>query len=138
MSKLGTFTRRAFLVGTAGIGGVAIFGTYVVARPHENPLMEDLPDGAVAFNPWIKIDSETITLMTPHADIGQGVEHMQAVLMAEELDLDLDQFETSPGVPAAAYYNGAFADEAAETFAALLPLPATVLHAMLSPTLKLV
>ncbi|MEL6817504.1 MAG: molybdopterin cofactor-binding domain-containing protein [Pseudomonadota bacterium] len=138
MSMLGTFTRRAFLVGTAGIGGAAIFGTYVVARPHENPLMEDLPDGAVAFNPWIKIDSETITLMTPHADIGQGVEHMQAVLMAEELDLDLDQFETSPGVPAAAYYNGAFADEAAETFAALLPLPATVLHAMLSPTLKLV
>ena len=101
MGKLGTFSRRAFLVGTAAVGGAAIFGTYVVARPHENPLMEDLPDGAVAFNPWIKIDSDTITLMTPHADIGQGVEHMQSVLMAEELDLDLDQFETLQQVPTA-------------------------------------
>ncbi|MEO0544154.1 MAG: molybdopterin cofactor-binding domain-containing protein [Pseudomonadota bacterium] len=138
MSRLGTITRRAFLVGTAAVGGAAIFGTYVVARPHDNPLMNDLPEGAVAFNPWVKIDGESITLMTPHADIGQGVEHMQTVLMAEELDLDLDQFETSPGIPSAAYYNGAFAEEGAETFAALLPLPATVLHAMLSPALKMV
>ena len=137
MSTLGTITRRTFLVGTAAVGGAAIFGTYAVARPHANPLEDDLPEGAVAFNPWIKIDGESITLITPHADIGQGVEHMQAVLMAEELDLDLDQFRTEPGVPAAAYYNTAFADEASEQFAALVPLPATVLHSMLSPVLKL-
>lgn len=137
MSTLGKITRRTFLVGTAAVGGAAIFGTYAVARPHENPLEAGLPDGAVAFNPWIKIDSETVTLITPHADIGQGVEHMQALLMAEELDLDLDHFRTEPGVPAAAYYNAAFADEASEQFAALVPLPATVLHSMLSPVLKL-
>jgi len=137
MSRLGTITRRTFLVGTAAVGGAAIFGTYSVARPHENPVEIDLPDGAVAFNPWIRIDGETITLFTPHADIGQGVEHMQAILLAEELDLDLDQFETDFGVPSAAYFNGAFAAEAAEIFSALVPLPATALHAMLSPVLKL-
>ncbi|WP_333714203.1 xanthine dehydrogenase family protein molybdopterin-binding subunit [Yoonia sp.] len=137
MSRLGTFTRRTFLVGTALVGGAAVFGTYAVARPHPNPLDEDLAEGAVAFNPWIKIDSETITLITPHAEIGQGVEHMQAILMAEELDLDLDQFVTQAGMPAAAYFNGAFALEAAEVLSATVPLPATVLHAMLSPVLKL-
>ena len=137
MSKLRTLTRRTFLVGTAAVGGAVVFGTYAVARPHANPLEVDLPDGAVAFNPWIKIEGETITLMTPHADVGQGVEHMQAILLAEELDLDLDQFETDMGVPSAAYYNEAFADEAAEIFSALVPLPATALHAMLSPVLKL-
>lgn len=137
MSRLGTFTRRTFLVGTAAVGGAAIFGTYSVARPHDNPVASDLPDGAVAFNPWVKIDAETITLYTPHADIGQGVEHMQALLLAEELDFDLDQFETDVGVPSAAYFNGAFAAEASEIFSALVPLPATVLHAMLSPVLKL-
>ncbi|MEM8803933.1 MAG: twin-arginine translocation signal domain-containing protein, partial [Pseudomonadota bacterium] len=87
MSRLGTITRRTFLVGTAAVGGAAIFGTYAVARPHDNPLAADLPEGAVAFNPWVKIDGDTITLLTPHADIGQGVEHMQATLLAEELDL---------------------------------------------------
>lgn len=137
MARLGTITRRSFLVGTAAIGGAAIFGTYAVARPHANPLQADLPDGAVAFNPWVKIDAEKITLMTPHADIGQGAQHMQAILLAEELDLDLDQFETDMGVPSAAYWNGAFAAEAAEVFSALVPLPATVLHAMLTPVLKL-
>lgn len=137
MSRLGTFTRRTFLVGTAAVGGAAVFGTYTVARPYDNPLSADLPDGAVAFNPWVKIDGETITLMTPHADIGQGVEHMQATLLAEELDLDLDQFETDVGVPSAAYWNEAFASEAAEIFSALVPLPATALHAMLTPVLKL-
>jgi len=137
MSKLGTLTRRTFLVGTAAVGGAAIFGTYTVARPHDNPLAQDLPEGAVAFNPWVKIDGETITLYTPHAEIGQGVEHMQAILLAEELDLDLDQFETDVGQPSAAYYNGAFAEEAAEIFSRLVPLPATALHAMLTPVLKL-
>lgn len=137
MSRLKTIARRSFLVGTAAIGGAVIFGTYVVARPHENPLAQDLPEGAVAFNPWVKIDSETITLMTPHADIGQGVEHMQAILLAEELDLDLGQFETDVGVPSAAYWNEAFAAEAAEILTSLVPLPATALHAMLTPVLKL-
>lgn len=137
MSRFGTITRRTFLVGTAAIGGAAVFGTYAVSRPHANPLAEDLPDGAAAFNPWIKIDSETVTLITPHAEIGQGVEHMQAILMAEELDLDLDQFETEAGVPSAAYYNGAFALEASEILASTIPLPATALHAMLTPVMKL-
>ena len=137
MSKLGTFTRRTFLVATASVGGAAVFGTYLVARPHDNPLADALPEGAVAFNPWIKIDSETITLMTPHADIGQGVEHMQAILLAEELDLDLGQFETDFGMPSAAYWNAAFAEEASEILTSLVPLPATVLHAMLTPVMKL-
>ena len=127
MGTLRTISRRTFLVGTAAIGGAAIFGTYAVARPHDNPLEEGLPEGAVAFNPWIRIDSETITFITPHAEIGQGVEHMQALLMAEELDLESGQFVTEPGVPSAAYYNAAFADEAAEVFSSLVPLPATVL-----------
>lgn len=138
MSRLGTITRRGFLVGTAAIGGAAIFGTYLAARPHANPLAEGLPEGAVTFNPWIRIDSKSITLMTPHAEIGQGAGHMQALLMAEELDLDPDQFETDVGVPAAAYYNAAFGKDAAEIFSALVPLPATVLQALLSPAMKLV
>ncbi|MEL6582610.1 MAG: molybdopterin cofactor-binding domain-containing protein [Pseudomonadota bacterium] len=137
MGRVRTIARRTFLIGTAAIGGAAIFGTYAVARPHENPLLDDLPDGAVAFNPWIMIDAETITLITPHADIGQGIVHTQAMLLAEELDLDLDQFETDFGEPAAAYFNEAFADEAAEIMTALVPLPATVLHSMLTPVLKL-
>ena len=84
MGRIRTIARRTFLIGSAAIAGGVAFGAYVVARPHENPLADDLPDGAATFNPWVRIDSKRITLITPHHDIGQGVVHMQSVLIAEE------------------------------------------------------
>lgn len=137
MSRLRTITRRSFLVGATVLGGATVFGTYAVMRPHDNPLAEGLPEGAVAFNPWIRIDRETITLITPHVEIGQGVMHMQALLMAEELDLDLDQFVTDPGMPSPAYYNAGFAHEVADAYASITPLSANALHTVLLPMLKL-
>lgn len=104
--------RRVFLIGSTAIAGGVAFGTYTVLRPHENPLLTELKDGEASFNPWVKIDSETITLFTPHADLGQGVVASQALLLAEELDLEPGQYVTSFGSPSPAYYNTAMADEA--------------------------
>ena len=59
----------------------------------------------------VKIDAEKVTLIVPHADIGQGVVHMQAILIAEELDIEPGQYVTEFGKPNAAYYNTAFAGE---------------------------
>lgn len=106
-------TRRAFLVGSAALAGGVAFGTYQVKKPHENPLLANLPDGAAAFNPWVQISSEGITLITPHTDLGQGAYALQAQLIAEELDVEPGQYETSPGQPAAVYYNTALGDESA-------------------------
>ncbi len=111
MSKLRTLTRRTFLVGSAAIAGGVAFGTYLVRRPHDNPLMDNLAEGEAAFNPWVKVDSEKITLIVPHMDMGQGAASIQAALIAEELDIEFGQFEIEFGRPAAAYYNTAMADE---------------------------
>ena len=46
MGRIRTIARRTFLIGSAAIAGGVAFGAYVVARPHENPLADDLPDGA--------------------------------------------------------------------------------------------
>ena len=111
MGRLRTIGRRTFLTGsTAILGGVA-FGTYMMQRPAANPLAADLPDGAATFNPWIIIDSEKVTLITPHGDKGQGVLSLQAALIAEELDIEFGQFETSFGKPSQAYWNRGFAEE---------------------------
>lgn len=111
MGRLRTIGRRTFLIGsTAVMGGVA-FGTYMAARPTENPLTAGLGEGEVAFNPWVMIADDEITLIVPHADKGQGVVTAQAALIAEELDVELDQVELSFGQPSPAYYNTAFADE---------------------------
>ena len=112
MGRARTATRRAFLIGsTAVMGGVA-FGSYMVARPHENPLISSLQDGEATFNPFVKVTADAITLIVPHADKGQGVHSSQAALIAEELDVDLDQVTLSFGVPSPAYYNTAIAGDA--------------------------
>ncbi|MEP3475313.1 MAG: molybdopterin cofactor-binding domain-containing protein [Hyphomicrobiales bacterium] len=111
MGRLGAITKRTFLVGSAAVAGGIAFGLYKLATPHENPLEEGLLENAATFNPWILIDSEKITLITPHGDKGQGVTSMQAALLAEELDVEFGQFETSFGQPSAAYWNTAMADE---------------------------
>ena len=113
MASIGTIARRTFLVGSVAIAGGVAFGYYAVRKPHKNPLLDTLADGEAAFNPWVKISSGGITLITPHADLGQGAYSMQAALIAEELDVEFGGFEIDPGVPSAAYYNTALGAELA-------------------------
>lgn len=111
MGRIKTIARRSFLIGSAAIVGGVAFGAYMVKRDPENPLSADASAGDAVFNPWVKINADGIMLVTPHTDLGQGATTMQAMLIAEELDVDLDQITTTPGVPAAAYYNTALAGE---------------------------
>lgn len=111
MGRLRTIGRRSFLIGSAAIMGGVAFGTYTVQRPHDNPLHDSLGDGEATFNPWVHINAERITLIAPHADMGQGVWSAQSALIAEEMDLEWGAFEVSFGVPSAAYWNTAMAED---------------------------
>ena len=113
MGRLKTITRRAFLIGSVAVAGGVAFGAYVVTSPHANPLLDGLGDGEAAITPYVRIDADGVTLITPRADKGQGAYSVQAALIAEELDVDLDQVRIDPGPPSPAYWNTALADEAA-------------------------
>ena len=112
MGRLKTIARRSFLVGSVAVVGGVAFGTYMATKPLENPLSGQVGEGEATFNPYVKIDAGKITLITPHSDVGQGVAQMQAMLIAEEMDLDPGQFEVSFGVPSPAYYNTGLAADA--------------------------
>lgn len=114
MSKIAKIARRSFLVGSAAVLGGVAFGLYAVRRPIANPLLDDLSAGQAAITPYVLIDQDGITLITPRADKGQGVYHVQAALIAEELDVDLDQIRVDPGKPSPAYWNSGLATEASE------------------------
>ena len=88
MSQVGTIARRTFLIGSAAIAGGVAFGAYMVNRPIPNPLLDDLAEGEAAITPYVKIDANGITLITPRAEMGQGAVSLQANLIAEELDID--------------------------------------------------
>ncbi len=110
MGRLKTITRRSFLIGSAAIGGGVMFGAYRAGVPFENPNAATLAEGEASFNPWVIINSEKITLIGSHADKGQGVMSAQIALIAEELDVELDQVDTSFGKPDKAYFNGGMGD----------------------------
>ena len=131
MAPLGKIARRTFLIGSAAVAGGVVFGVYAVRKPHHNPLLDDLAEGEATFNPWVKISRDGVTLITPHTDLGQGARSMQAALIAEEMDLEWGDFEVSPGVPSAAYYNRALAYEAAHAS----PDPTSIQAKMMAPVI---
>lgn len=112
MATLARIARRTFLVGAGAMAAGLAVGTYVYKRDPANPLLEDLPEGAHALNPHVRIDPAGITLITPRADLGQGAYSVQAALIAEELDVAWGQFNVEPGPPSAAYYNATVMAEA--------------------------
>lgn len=113
MGRVAKIARRSFLIGSAAVVGGVAFGYYMYRRPHDNPLLDDLAEGEAALTPYVLIDADGVTLITPRTDLGQGAYSVQAALIAEELDVELDQVRVDPGPPDPAYYNTAMASEGA-------------------------
>lgn len=107
MGKAKTIARRTFLIGSAAVAGGLVVGWAAVKWPIRNPLLAALDDDDAALNPYIRIDPNGITIITPRADLGQGAYSMQAALVAEELDVEWGGFAVEPGPPSKAYYNAA-------------------------------
>ena len=109
MSRLGKIARRTFLIGSAAIVGGVAFGAYYVNRPAPNPLQP--AEGEAALNPFVLIQQDGITLISPRAEMGQGVHTTWAALIAEELDVELADVRVMHGPAAQAYYNSALMGE---------------------------
>ncbi|TMV12797.1 xanthine dehydrogenase family protein molybdopterin-binding subunit [Arenibacterium halophilum] len=110
MSRIGKIARRSFLVGSVAIVGGVGFGLYKVRQPAANPLTP--PEGAAAITPFVLIDAQGITLISPRAEMGQGVHTTWAALIAEELDVDMADVRVIHGPAAKAYYNSAVVGDA--------------------------
>ena len=107
LSKVGAIARRGFLIGSAVVAGGVVFGVYKYRQPHANPLLANLPEGASAITPYVRIDAQGVTLITPRAEMGQGIHTTLAALVAEELDVAWETIRVEHGAPGAVYYNRA-------------------------------
>ncbi len=109
MSKLGTITRRTFIVASTAVVGGVLFGTYKYKQPVPNPLLggDDATNLDFASpNPYIKIDQDGVTVITPRAEMGQGIHSTLAMMVAEEMDLDWKTIKTEHGPASNSYYVG--------------------------------
>jgi isoquinoline 1-oxidoreductase subunit beta len=109
MSRLGTIARRSFLIGSVAIAGGVAFGWYAYRKPIANPLLEE--GQAVALTPYVMIDASGVTIIAPRAEMGQGVHTTLAALVAEEMDLPMDQIKVHHGPASPAYFNAALLEE---------------------------
>ncbi|MBV7409408.1 molybdopterin cofactor-binding domain-containing protein [Maritimibacter sp. DP1N21-5] len=105
MSKLGTFTRRAFIVGSVAVAGGVAFGAYKVTQAPGNPLE---PAEGAALNRFVVIDQSGVTVIVPRAEMGQGVQTTLAALVAEELAVPMSMLKVEHGPPSKDYGNPAF------------------------------
>jgi isoquinoline 1-oxidoreductase beta subunit len=112
MASLGKIARRTFLIGAAAIAGGVAVGYYYYRKPYPNPLEGELAEGETTFNPYVKIGSDnTITVIAPRAEMGQGVSTTLAAFVAEELDVRLDQVKVEFGPASYAYFNAKMLEE---------------------------
>ena len=110
-SKLATITRRSLLVGSVAVAGGVAFGYWKYKQPHDNPLINKAGEGETALTPYIIINQSGITIFSPRAEMGQGVYTTLTALVAEELDVTLEQVNVEHSPPANIYYNAAVLEE---------------------------
>lgn len=113
MASIGKIARRTFLFGAVAITGGAAFGAWYITKPAPNPLKPS--EGEAALSPFVFITKDGINLITPHAEMGQGTHTTWVALLAEELDVRLDQINVMQSPPAQAYYNTAALSEGLNT-----------------------
>ncbi|MGP9791342.1 molybdopterin cofactor-binding domain-containing protein [Roseinatronobacter sp. NSM] len=111
MGRLGTYTRRGFIIASVTVAGGVVFGVRTYNDRLENPLTGGLAPDEAALTPYVKITAAGITLITPRAEMGQGIHTLLASLVAEELDVELGQIQIEHGPPSSAYFNGGVVKE---------------------------
>ena len=87
---MGKWSRRAFITAGALAGGGLIVG--VAIRPgHRTPKLAKLVenDDETLVNAWVKIlPDNSVRVIVPHAEMGQGVHTVLPMMLADEMDAD--------------------------------------------------
>jgi len=98
-----TLDRRGFLKVSAAIGGGLAL---TVALPSAlRPALAAAEASGFAPNAFIRIDRQgLVTLVMPSAEMGQGIYTAEAMLLAEELEVGLDQVRLEHSPPSDALY----------------------------------
>ena len=88
----GGVSRRTFLKVSAAAGGALLIGFYLPAVRAAPATAANA--GAFAPNAFVRIGrDDTVTLIMPQVEMGQGTYTSMPMLIAEELEVDLGQIE---------------------------------------------
>jgi len=100
-------TRRRFILGTLGAAGALVVG-WSALPPRQRLVPSDPlpPADALALNGWVRVGSDdSVTVVVPKSEMGQGVHTAAAMLLAEELDADFARLRIEQAPVDPIYYN---------------------------------
>jgi isoquinoline 1-oxidoreductase beta subunit len=102
-TKLNSPSRRKFLKTSAAASGGLVLG---IALPSALNSAFAAEATTSMPNAWIKIGSDnTITILSSHSEMGQGVYTSMPTLVAEELNVDLHKIKVEIAPPGEVYIN---------------------------------
>ena len=106
-------SRREFLVAGAAAGGGLLIGWHVQAGPRVLARAASATQSAFAPNAFIRIGRDgRVTTVMPQVEMGQGVYTSLPMLIAEELEVELDQVQLEHAPPNVKLYgNPALGDQ---------------------------
>lgn len=97
-------SRRALLQAGLAVGGGLLIGLRLPGRAHAHTPEPD--DGTFMPNAFIRIaPDESIALIMSHVEVGQGIYTSASMLIAEELEVGLDQIKAEHAPPNNALYT---------------------------------
>ena len=107
--------RRAFVQGSAAAGGAFVMGLHIpgamaaTSVSHATSRLVDFPGDAFAPNAWIRISKDNkVSIYCSRSEMGQGVYTSMPMLVAEEMDIDLNDLQVGIPPAAAPYINRIF------------------------------
>src|SRR5688572_10074395 len=96
IAKLPKIDRRAFIVGTAAVGGGLALGLNL---PFGNNVVR-AQDGSPEITAWVVIrPDETVVIRVARSEMGQGTLTALAQMVAEELECDWSKVKTEYPTP---------------------------------------
>ncbi|MFN0040507.1 MAG: molybdopterin cofactor-binding domain-containing protein [Burkholderiales bacterium] len=97
-------TRRDFLKVSGSVAGGLALGFYLPGK--QNVAMADAGGGYASPNAWVRIGADnTITIMCARSEMGQDVYTSMTMLVAEELEVDMNKVKVEFAPPAEVYIN---------------------------------
>lgn len=92
-------SRRSFLKGTSLATAGILLSLQLPNAGRSRAAFAASGPASFIPNAFVKIDDQGVTLIMPHTEVGQGIYTSSAMMMAEELELDLDQVRVEAAPP---------------------------------------
>ncbi|NQZ89409.1 MAG: xanthine dehydrogenase family protein molybdopterin-binding subunit [Colwellia sp.] len=106
-----SMTRRMFVIGGAAIGGglaLGVIGVGTHLALHDRlAVQREGNNKDTLLNLWIRVNEDnTVTVLSPHTEMGQGAGTGLTQIVADELDLNWDQIKLELAPPTTEFSNG--------------------------------